>query len=266
MFDVKTGCYDGAEICELVGLYMLNRLSTVIDKSSVGLHRYDWLAAINNANGLKLDIIRKDIVALFKEEGLSITIEKNLIETDFLDVTFNLATKKYFPFRKANNTPLYNNAFSNQPPTIVIQLPKMINKRISDLSCNKEEFDKVKSVYKSARKDSRHFSSMSYDNSNTRRNRNRKVIWFNPPYSQNVKTNIGKLFIKLMRKHFPKNSKYHKIFNLNTLKLSFCCTANVGTIIKQHSSKVLSKVNDNNNRKCNCRSKPRCPLNGECLT
>ena len=98
MFDVTMGSYDGAEICELVGLYLLNQLSTVIDKSSVGLYRDDGLAAINNANGPKLDRIRKDIIALFKEEGLSITIETNLIETDFLDVTFNLATKKYFPF------------------------------------------------------------------------------------------------------------------------------------------------------------------------
>ena len=45
------GSYDGAELCELVGLYLLNQLSTVIDKSSVGLYRDDGLAAINNANG-----------------------------------------------------------------------------------------------------------------------------------------------------------------------------------------------------------------------
>ena len=168
-------------------------------------------------------------------QGLSIAIETNLIKTDFLDVTFNLAIKKYLPFRKANNTPLYINAFSNNPPTIIKQFPNMINKRISDLSCNEEEYGKVKSIYESALKDSEHFSSMSYNKSitqNSQRNRNRKVIWFNPPYSQNVKTNIGKLFIKLMRKHFRKNSKYHKIFNLNTLKLSYCCTTNVGNIIK----------------------------------
>ena len=221
-------------ICELVRLYLLDQLSTVIDKSSVDLYRDDGLAAINNANGPKYDRISKDIIAWFKEEGLSITIETNLIKTDFLDVTFNLPTKKYFPFRKANNTPLYINAFFNNPPTIIKQLPKMVSKRISDLSCNKEEFDKIKSVYESALKDSIHFSSISYNNSNTRnarRNRNRKVIWFNPPYSQNVKTNIGKLFIKLVRKHFPNNSKYHEICNLNTLKLSYCCTTNFGNII-----------------------------------
>ena len=125
---------------------MLNQLSTVIDKSSVGLYRDDGLAAINNANGPELDRIRKDIIPLFKEEGLSITIEINLIETDFLDATFNLATKKYFPFRKANNTPLYINAFSNHPHPIIKPLPKMINKIISGLSCDKEEFNKVKSV------------------------------------------------------------------------------------------------------------------------
>ena len=109
---------------------------------------------------------------------------------------------------------------------------------------------------------------MSFNNSNTqntRKNRNKKLIWFNPPYSQNVETNIGKLLIKLVMKHFPKNNKYHNIFNLNTLKLSYCRT-NVGNIIKQHNSKVLSKAKDNNNRKCKCRSKPNCLLNGECLS
>ena len=109
---------------------------------------------------------------------------------------------------------------------------------------------------------------MSY-NSNTQNagiNRNRKVVWFNTPYSQNVKTNIGKLFIKLVRKHFPKNNKYYKIFNLNTLQLRYCCTTSVGNIIKQYNFKVLGKANDSNNRKCHGKLKPNCPLNSECLT
>ena len=106
--------------------------------------------------------------------------------------------------------------------------------------------------------DSRHFLSMSYNNSNTQnaqRNWNGKIIWFHPPYSQNVK-----MLIKLVGKHFHKNNKYHKISNLITLKLSYCCITNVGNIIKQHNSKVLSKTNDSNNYKCNCRSKS---FNGE---
>ena len=148
-----------------------------------------------------------------------------------------LQQRKYFPFRKANNTPLYINALANHPPTIIKQFPNMINKRISDLPCDKEEFDKVKSVYETAMKDSGHFSETETER-------------FNPPYSQNV----------------AKNNKYHKIFSLNTLKLSYCCTTNVGGIIKQRNSKVLSKINDKKNHKCNCISKPNCPLNSVCLT
>ena len=39
LFAFTMGSYDGVEICELVGIYLLNRLSTVIDKSGVGLYR-----------------------------------------------------------------------------------------------------------------------------------------------------------------------------------------------------------------------------------
>ena len=46
---------------------------------------------------------------------------------------------------------------------------------------------------------------------NARRNRNGKVVWFNPPYSQNVKTAISELFIKLVRKHFLKKKKTNTI-------------------------------------------------------
>ena len=193
---------------------------------------------------------------------------EQILSKQFLDVSFKLATKRYFHFQKVNNTSFYINVYSNHPPTIIKHLPKMINKMISDLSCNKEEFDKVKSLYESVLKDRGYFLSMSYNHNttqNNRRNRNRKVILFNPPYSQNVKTNIGTLLMKLVRNQFPKNNKYYKIFSLNTLKLSYCSTTNVGSIIKQHNCKVLSKTNNNNNRKYNCRSKPNCPWNGQCL-
>ena len=31
-----------------------------------------------------------------------------------------------------------------------------------------------------------------------KRVRKRKFIWFNPPYSSHVKTNVGKIFVKLI--------------------------------------------------------------------
>ena len=77
-FDVTMGSFDGAEICEIVGLYLLNKLSDLLGKENVGLYRNDGLAAINSCSGVILDRTRKNIIALFKKERLNIIIETNL--------------------------------------------------------------------------------------------------------------------------------------------------------------------------------------------
>ena len=37
-FDVSMGCYDGAEVCELEGPFILNQLGPVIDKNDTGFY------------------------------------------------------------------------------------------------------------------------------------------------------------------------------------------------------------------------------------
>ena len=44
-FDVTMGSYDGAEVCELVGLYMLHLLSNCFDQKDLGLYRDDGITA-----------------------------------------------------------------------------------------------------------------------------------------------------------------------------------------------------------------------------
>ena len=82
---------------------------------------------------------------------------------------------------------------------------------------------------------------------NARWIRNRKVIWFNSPYSLKVKRNIGKIFLKLVRKHFPRSRKFNKIFNLNTIKISYRSMPNVknllGSIIRRFWAKIKTKYN-----------------------
>ena len=117
--------------------------------------------------------MRKNIIALFKNEGLSITIETNLFETGFLDVTFNLVTEKLFLFRKPNNQPLYIYAKANHPPTILRDLPNMINKRLSDLSCNEEEYEKAKPLDETALNESGYKTTMTYTKTTTANNKNR---------------------------------------------------------------------------------------------
>ena len=84
----------------------------------------------------------------------------------------------------------------------------MINKRLLDLSCNEEECEKAKLLYETALNESGYKTTMTYTKTTNLNNRNRarNIIWFNPPYSQNVKTNVGKTFLKLVKKNFSKIS------------------------------------------------------------
>ena len=148
------GSFDGAEICELVGLYLLNKLCKLLGNENMGLYRDDRVPAIKTASDPILDKMRENIIALFKEEGPTITYDTNLTETDFVDVTFSLETSKFFPFKKPNNVPLYINVKANHRSTILKDLSKMINKRLSELSCNKGEFDKAKLLYEKSLQES----------------------------------------------------------------------------------------------------------------
>ena len=41
-------CYDHAEVCELVGSFILNKLTPIINKSDIGLYRDDGLGIFQN--------------------------------------------------------------------------------------------------------------------------------------------------------------------------------------------------------------------------
>jgi hypothetical protein len=81
-----------------------------------------------------------------------------------------------------------------------------------------------------------------------------------------VKTNVGKKFLQLMDKHFPVGNPLHKIFNRNSVKMSYRCTANLGMKIKAHNSKILKIDANEETRSCNCRKKDQCPVENKCLT
>ena len=86
-FDVTMGSFDGAEVCELFGLFILQQLSQVITSNAMGLHRDYGLAILRNTSGPGVERIRKNILKIFQQHGLQVTTEANMIETDFLDIT-----------------------------------------------------------------------------------------------------------------------------------------------------------------------------------
>ena len=62
------GSYDGAETCELVGLYLLSKLTPVVE-NIIGLYRDDGLAALNKAPR-KIENFKEYICQTFNEHNL----------------------------------------------------------------------------------------------------------------------------------------------------------------------------------------------------
>ena len=217
MFDKTMGSFDGAEVCKLVGLFILNDLAKKYGTNNIGLYRDDGLAIFRNTTGPQAERTRKEIIRHFKEHGLKITIQSNLKSVDYLDITLNLTNRRFQPYRKPNNEPLYINTKSNHPTTVIKQIPAAINSRLPALSSNKESFDKAKPFYDKALRSSRFNESLHYCKENAtkpaKRNRSRNIIWFNPPYGKNVPTNVPKTFLNLIKKHVPPNHNLHPVFN-----------------------------------------------------
>ena len=78
-----------------------------------------------------------------------------------------------------------------------------------------------------------------------KKNRTRKITWYTPPYNQSVKTNITKEFLKILDKSFPADNPLRKIFNKNTVKISYSTTRNISSIIASHNRKLLNPKTNN---------------------
>ena len=95
----------------------------------------------------------------------------------------------------------YTNIPTTHPPSILRQLPVSINKRISTLSSDKETFQDAAPTYQTALGHSNFAHKLEYMphvTHQSRRNRQRNIIWFNPPFSKNIKTNIARNFLDLV--------------------------------------------------------------------
>ena len=166
---------------------------------------------------------------------------------------------------------MYINKNSNHPPTVLRQLAKSVSKRISETSSNEQIFKESIPIYEEALKKSGFHEKLEYvreevdkHGKEEKKMRKQKIIWFNPPYSNNVKSNVGKQFLRLVRRHFPKGHKLNKIFNKNTLKVSYSCMRSMSSILTSHNKKILAE--NEKQYECNCSNKDESPLENKCLT
>ena len=123
-------------------MYILSFLGRVYGIQNVGVYQDECLACFRNISGPASDKIRKDMIRTFRENSdLKISITTNLKPVNFLDLTFNLCTGKYQPYKKPNDTPTYINVNSNHPLNIIKALPNSISQQISNISSDKAKFN-----------------------------------------------------------------------------------------------------------------------------
>ena len=130
MFHATMSSYDGAEVCELVRLFILDSLAKKSGKGKVGIFGYDRLPLLKNTTARAGDESRKNVINVFGHFGLKVTAQTSQKITSLLHITLTLLTDN-----STTTESLTTNAFvctSNYPPSI-LQIPPSMNKIISQL-------------------------------------------------------------------------------------------------------------------------------------
>ena len=53
-FDVTMGTYDGADLCELIAIYIQSLLTNILSKDDMGLYREDGLFILRKTNNKQI--------------------------------------------------------------------------------------------------------------------------------------------------------------------------------------------------------------------
>jgi hypothetical protein len=165
----------------------------------------------------------------------------------------------------------------NHGQAVWTQIGIWIDKRLLTISSNETIFNEAVPIYQEALIKSGYTYKLKFDetqNNNSertnKRSRKRNITWFNPPYSDNVSTNIGRNFLTLLEKCFPPGHQLHSLLNRNTVKLSYSCMPNMQQLISSHNRNLLDKAEQVNQQQqqsnCNCRKDKICPMEGNCLS
>ena len=263
------GAPDGAEVCELVGLLILKEMDENYNNIDFGLYRDDGLGSMSKKSGPIMERLKKELIKFYEDKfGLTITVNTGMNKVDHLDISMNMEKGIYQPYKKPNDNVRYVNVESNHPSKVIKQIPIGINKRLRNISCNEEEFNKVRPIYQKALMDSGHKYKLKYEEQEkkNRRKSKKKIIYYNPPFNLELKTKIGQKFLEIITEEFTKDNPLRKIFNRNTLKISYSCEKNFKSIIQSHNMKIMQQEVSKKepNKSCNCRRNKVCPLDGNC--
>ena len=256
-------------------------------KHKYRLYRDDGLT-ITRRTPREVEMTKKKLCKIFSENELRMKVEANKTVVDFLDITLNLRTGAYKPYKKPNDTINYINCESNHPPSIIQNLLKGIEIRLSTNPSSNEIFQEAAKPYSNALKQNGYKQLLIYsknENPQDRREkrtsksaqenmsppkniqndkiketskekrRKRKITWFNPPYSKNVITNIEKKFFSLLSMCFAPENKLYKIINKNTIKLNYSCISATKKVKRGKQDRAIAEIKHHAHSKENASKK-----------
>lgn len=212
-FDITMGSADSSQATDVVGLYILQKLSEEIPELKGGLYRDDALFYINGSIRIVKNTKTK-IKKIFNDLGLTITFNENYKTVNFLDLTLDIINKTYEPYHKPNQALYYIDNRSNHPPSMKAAIIPNISKRLSKISINEDKFNKNREYYNEAIKKSGYNKKIQYiknhnvEHTNFRTNvniisynrvmnRNRNKIGTNNRTDNNISTSTREKTIRM---------------------------------------------------------------------
>ena len=96
---------------------------------------------------LQMEKIKKRLQKVFEDNCLDVIIESKMKIVNYFDATFNLNEGTYRSYQKPDHISQYIHVESNHPPNIIKQIPKTVEKRLSQLSFNEDIFNESTPFY-----------------------------------------------------------------------------------------------------------------------
>ena len=137
------------------------------------------------------------------EYDLEIIAESNLKIINYLDVTFKLKDGTFRPCHKLGDQMQYIHTESHYPHNIIKHIPTSTETCLTNLSSTKTIFKESTTHYQNNLRQSKYNKPIGTKDQKHSKDK-RKIIWFNPLFSKNVSTKIGKSFVSLLDLHSPK--------------------------------------------------------------
>ena len=121
------GGFHGAEVCQIVGLFILSKIKNsgiISSHGQIGLYRDDLLIVDMVPARIAEHQMKPQLIELFQR--LKLGLEQFVIgrRVCFLDVMLDLEKEIYQPYRKPNEVTVYVSRESNHAPSVIEAIPK----------------------------------------------------------------------------------------------------------------------------------------------